>query len=138
MFITINTSSGLPIYRQITDQVRAAVASGELAPGDRLPSVRALSEQLVVNPTTVQRAYLDLERDSLIESRRGQGTFVRADAGRGEEFPEAERLARAAAELRRAVTEAKGLRVPEDEVRRLASREIDDVYGARRGAAKEA
>ena len=74
--IAINTGSATPIYKQITDQVRLAVATGKLAVGDQLPSVRALAEELVVNPNTVARAYTDLAREGLIESRAGRGVFV--------------------------------------------------------------
>ena len=61
--IAINTGSATPIYKQITDQVRLAVATGRLAVGDQLPSVRAMAEELVVNPNTVARAYTDLARE---------------------------------------------------------------------------
>ena len=74
--ITISTGSNTPIYKQITDQVRLAVVTGKLAVGDQLPSVRALAEDLVVNPNTVARAYADLTRDGLIESRAGRGVFI--------------------------------------------------------------
>jgi GntR family transcriptional regulator len=74
--IAINTGSAMPIYKQITDQVRLAVARGRLAVGDPLPSVRSLAEELVVNPNTVARAYTDLAREGLIESRAGRGVFV--------------------------------------------------------------
>ena len=72
----INTGSNTPIYQQITSQVRLAVAAGRLAVGDQLPSVRALAEDLVVNPNTVARAYADLTREGLIESRAGRGVFI--------------------------------------------------------------
>jgi GntR family transcriptional regulator len=72
----INTGSSVPIYKQITDQVRMAVALGRLVVGDPLPSVRALAEQLVVNPNTVARAYSDLTREGLLESRAGRGVFI--------------------------------------------------------------
>jgi GntR family transcriptional regulator len=72
----IQPGSDTPIYRQITDQARLGVASGKLAVGDQLPSVRALAEELVLNPNTVARAYADLARDGLIESRAGRGVFV--------------------------------------------------------------
>ena len=74
--IVISTGSDTPIYRQITDQVRLAVATGRLAIADQLPSVRSLAEELVVNPNTVARAYADLAREGLIESRAGRGVFV--------------------------------------------------------------
>ena len=74
--LAINTGSANPIYKQITDQVRLAVATGKLAVGDQLPSVRALAEELVINPNTVARAYTDLAREGLIESRAGRGVFL--------------------------------------------------------------
>src|SRR5208283_5614893 len=74
--LSINTGSNTPIYKQITDQVRLAVASGKLAVDDPLPSIRALAERLVINPNTVARAYADLAREGLIESRSGRGVFV--------------------------------------------------------------
>jgi len=79
MFLQIDPGSGVPIYRQIMDGVRYAVAGGSLAAGDRLPSVRELATTLGVNPTTIQKAYGELEHLAVIETRRGQGTFV-ADA----------------------------------------------------------
>ena len=72
----ISTGSTTPIYRQITEQVRLAVATGKLEVDDQLPSVRALAEELVVNPNTVARAYADLAREGVIESRAGRGVFV--------------------------------------------------------------
>ena len=74
--IAINTGSPTPIYKQITDQVRLAVATGKLAVADQLPSVRAMAEELVVNPNTVARAYTDLAREGMIESRPGRGVFI--------------------------------------------------------------
>jgi GntR family transcriptional regulator len=76
MNFVISTGSATPIYRQITDQVRLAVAQGKLQVEEQLPSVRALAEELVVNPNTVARAYSDLAREGIIESRAGRGVFV--------------------------------------------------------------
>jgi GntR family transcriptional regulator len=74
--IAISTGSNTPIYKQITDQVRLAVATGKLSVDDQLPSVRSLAEELVLNPNTVARAYVDLAREGLIESRAGRGVFI--------------------------------------------------------------
>ena len=74
----INTGSNTPIYQQITQQVRHAVTTGQVAVGEQLPSVRALAEELVVNPNTVSRAYGDLMREGLLESRAGRGVFLTA------------------------------------------------------------
>ncbi len=80
MFDTINPKSAGPIHRQIGDQIRRSVAAGLLVPGDKLPSVRELASRLLVNPNTVARVYRDLERDGLLETRRGQGTYISANA----------------------------------------------------------
>lgn len=69
-------TSRLPIYRQLMDQVRQAVARGRLKPGTRLPSVRQLSRELVVNPNTIARAYSELEREGVLNTRQGLGVFV--------------------------------------------------------------
>jgi GntR family transcriptional regulator len=74
--IAISTGSNTPIYKQIADQVRLAVAAGKVRVGDQLASVRSLAEELVLNPNTVARAYTDLARDGLIEARPGRGVFI--------------------------------------------------------------
>ncbi len=76
MFSQIDPRSPTPLYAQIADRIRIGVASGELAPGTPLPSVRALASQLRINPATIVQAYRDLERDRLIEMRQGSGTYV--------------------------------------------------------------
>src|SRR5260221_187857 len=76
MFIRIETSSGMPIARQIADQVRTHCASGTLRPGDRLPSVRQLAKELAVNQNTVLRVYERLTAEGLLDRRHGDGTFV--------------------------------------------------------------
>lgn len=67
---------GLPIYRQIVNQVKYLVASGRLISGEELPPIRVLAEQLVVNPNTVARAYLELEHAGIVTKRQGAGTYV--------------------------------------------------------------
>jgi len=74
--ITVDLKSGVPIYRQIIDQVKSAMAMGTLGPGDRLPTVRQLSVDLSVNPNTVSRAYNELELTGLVETHMGSGTFI--------------------------------------------------------------
>jgi GntR family transcriptional regulator len=76
MGLHVDTASRLPIYQQLAQQVRAAIARGELQPEAGLPSVRQLSRELVVNPNTVARAYTELEREGLLVSRPGRGIFV--------------------------------------------------------------
>ncbi|MBI3270155.1 MAG: GntR family transcriptional regulator [Planctomycetes bacterium] len=74
--LRIVTGSNVPLYQQIVDQVRWGVASGAHPVGTPLPSVRALAEQLVINPNTVARAYADLVREGVVETRAGKGCFV--------------------------------------------------------------
>ena len=76
MRFLINPSDGLPIYRQIVQQVVDAIAGGRAKAGDRLPSHRELAADLVIAPLTVKKAYDQLERDGYIKMLRGQGTFV--------------------------------------------------------------
>jgi GntR family transcriptional regulator len=76
MFDRIDARSPVPIYAQIAENVRVAVASGELEKGSGLPSVRALAAQLRVNPATVVQAYRELEEEGLVQMRQGSGTFV--------------------------------------------------------------
>lgn len=76
MQIQIDPASGAPIYLQIVNQVKYQVAAGRLVAGDEIPAIRALAEQLVVNPNTVARAYLELERAGVVVKRHGSGTYV--------------------------------------------------------------
>lgn len=74
----LNLESGVPVYRQIMDQVRAGMASGTLAAGDQLPTVRQLAVDLAINPNTVARAYRELELGGLLETHQGTGSFISA------------------------------------------------------------
>jgi GntR family transcriptional regulator len=76
MIFEIDPHSGKPIYHQITSQVRYALATGRLRTGDRLPSIRELAVQTRVNRNTIAKAYAEMEREGLIVSRTGQGSFV--------------------------------------------------------------
>ena len=72
----IDLHSGMPVYRQLIDQVRSRIASGSLTSGDQLPTVRQLAVDLTINPNTVMRAYRELELGGLIETHQGTGTFI--------------------------------------------------------------
>ena len=76
MQIHISPNDGVPIYVQIVNQVKYLVAAGRLAPGEEVPPIRVLAEQLVINPNTVARAYLELERAGIVIKRHGSGTYV--------------------------------------------------------------
>lgn len=102
MVVTLDPKDGRPLYLQIVDEVRRALVVGSLRPEDPLPSVRDLAAQLVVNPRTVSQAYGELERQGVVYVRRGQGTFVSADA----QPDRKERRALAREVARRALREA--------------------------------
>src|SRR5208337_3940394 len=72
----LDLHTGVPVYRQLIDQVRAGVASGTLTSGDQLPTVRQLAVDLAINPNTVMRAYRELELGGLLETHQGTGTFI--------------------------------------------------------------
>jgi GntR family transcriptional regulator len=72
----IDLRSGMPVYRQLIDQVRSGIASGSLTAGDQLPTVRQLAVDLAINPNTVMRAYRELELGGLLETHQGTGTFI--------------------------------------------------------------
>lgn len=76
MWLQVNPRSAVPLYQQVVDEVKAAVAKRLLEPGDKLPSVRELAVELVLNPNTVAKAYQELERERVIEVQRGRGTFI--------------------------------------------------------------
>lgn len=76
MWFRVEPGRGVPIYVQLMDQIRRAVASGILPPGEQLPSVRDLALQLSINPNTIARVYQELEREGVVKSLRGRGTFV--------------------------------------------------------------
>jgi GntR family transcriptional regulator len=101
--IAIATGSPVSIYRQIVDQVCAAVVAGRLEEDEPLPSVRSLADQLVVNPNTVARAYSELAREGIVESRAGKGMFV---APRRQMYSRPERLRRIEPSLHTFVSEA--------------------------------
>ncbi len=94
----LDLQSGVPVYRQIIDQVRGGVASGSLAVGDQLPTVRQLAVDLSINPNTVVRAYRELELGGLLETHQGTGTFISAQKFRNGEQERARQLNQIAAD----------------------------------------
>jgi GntR family transcriptional regulator len=115
---SIDPSSRLPICRQLSQQIREAVARGRLQPEERLPSVRELSRSLVVNPNTIARVYTDLEREGILNTRRGLGVFV---AQPGSELSRKVRQQRLQEALDQFLTEAVHLGFTSDEVTALVS-----------------
>ena len=78
MILRPNPASGVPIYLQLMEQVKHSIETGALRPGEQLPGIRPLAEQLVINPNTVAKAYRELEHEGVIELRHGAGAFVSA------------------------------------------------------------
>ena len=113
MDIIISNSSDKPIYEQITSQVKAHILSGTLAEGDKLPSIRALANNLRISVITTKRAYTDLEAQGFIETVPGKGSFV---AGGNVELIREERLRRIESLLAQAVGEARDAGVNADEL----------------------
>lgn len=116
--LTVDSRSGVPIYLQIIEQVKRSVALGVLAPGEQLPTVKQLALDLTVNPNTVARAYRELERDEVIETSPGRGSFVRTN-GVAQSSANAAANDVATRALTHAVREAKSVGLPPAEVRAL-------------------
>jgi GntR family transcriptional regulator len=122
--ITITTGSGTPIYRQIIDQVKLSVATGALAAGDALPSVRSLAEQHLVNANTVVKAYADLVRDGVLESHHGKGFFV---AEKRQVYSRDERLRRLRQAVEAFVHEAVFLDFTAEEIREAVHEKLTEL-----------
>ena len=127
----VDTASRLPIYQQLVQQIREAIARGDLQPEERLPSVRRLSSDLVVNPNTVARAYLELEREGTLVSRAGRGMYV---AQPGTDLTKSARNRRLAESLDRWLTEAVHLGFAAEEVVELVTRRVADFQWNADGA----
>jgi GntR family transcriptional regulator len=120
MTFRIRADSTTPIYEQIASQLTFAVAAGDLPPGELVPSVRDLAAELVVNPNTVQRAYTELERDGILESRRGLGMAVTTDAPK---LCRNQRRTRIVARIRETLREASAAGLTLDDVTKLVADE---------------
>jgi GntR family transcriptional regulator len=114
----LNYKSGKPVYLQLVDQVKSAAASGAVQPGEPLPSIRPLAEELRVNRNTVAKAYAELESQRVIETIAGKGCFVRANSS---PFRKEVRLKLVAEEMDEAVVQAHHLQISKSEFLRLAA-----------------
>lgn len=117
MIARIDFQSGVPVYLQIVQQVKAAAATGLIRPGDPLPSVRALAEDLRINRNTVARAYAELESESVIETRQGSGCFLK-DGG-ASPLRKSVRSGRLAEALDAVIVQAHHLQISDAELREL-------------------
>jgi GntR family transcriptional regulator len=116
-----NPSSGVPIYLQLMEQVKHAVETGALRPGEQLPGIRPLAEELVINPNTVAKAYRELEHEGVIELRHGAGAFI---AGGGRAPKDAERLRGAQAVVSAAIERLHARGITDEEIRRMFEAEL--------------
>ena len=124
--LQIDPHSGVPVYRQVMDQFRHYAASGVLKPGDQLPSIRALSKELAVNPTTVVKAYTELAHLGVVEMRQGKGAYLvekETEMSRAERQKNLRRLAR------QLVVEASQMGAGEAEILEALRRELKEVEG---------
>ena len=121
MLFRTNPSTGVPIYLQLMEQVRHAIETGALRPGEQLPGIRPLAEELVINPNTVAKAYRELEHDGVLELRHGAGAFVSESAGAKKVT---DKLRAGQAIVAAAVERLRARSVNEDEIRRLFEAEL--------------
>jgi GntR family transcriptional regulator len=129
----LNASSGVPLYLQLMEQVKHAIETGALRPGEQLPAIRKLAEDLVVNPNTVVRAYRELEHEGIVELRRGSGAFIAESVvGRSKLMRKAQAVVQSAVERLAAV----GLVA--EEIRRLFESELSAMEAEKTRGGRDA
>ena len=124
IYLKIDHNAGVPISAQMLDQIKYQAVSGTLAPGAKVPSVRALAAELKLNPTTVARVYQQLEAEGVFQTRRGSGTFI---APRRAAYTAAEQRRRLAPLIRNLVVEAGQLGLRYDELVAMLEEEIASI-----------
>jgi GntR family transcriptional regulator len=132
MRFQLNFKSGQPVYLQLVEQVKAAAASGAVQPGEPLPSIRPLAEELRVNRNTVAKAYGELESQRVIETITGKGCFIRANSS---PFKKEVRVKLLAEKIDDAVVQAHHLQIARTEFLRLAEDRFDAFQDKRTRAA---
>jgi GntR family transcriptional regulator len=126
MIARIDFQSGVPVYLQIVQQVKVAAATGLIRPGDPLPSVRALAEDLRINRNTVARAYAELESESVIETRQGSGCFLK-DGG-ASPLRKSVRSGRLAEALDAVIIQAHHLQISDTELQSLLIERLEAFH----------
>jgi len=130
MRFVLNPAAGQPLYLQLIQQIRHAIETGVLQPGDALPGLRALAQELVVSPNTIVKAYAELESGGLIEIRHGSGAYVAARRGLK---PRVDRLRLAQDRVRALVARLRADGLSDEELQRLFEAELRSTdSGARR------
>ena len=133
LFVRPNPSSGIPIYLQLMQQVKHAVETGALKPGDQLPGIRPLAEELVINSNTIAKVYRELEHEGVVELRQGSGAFVSQNA-RARRLAETFRAGRSL--MVSTVERLRERGVSQDEIRRLFEAAV--AGGRRRAGGRNA
>jgi GntR family transcriptional regulator len=129
----LNPSSGTPLYLQLVEHLKHAIATGAVRAGEQLPSVRRMAEDLMINPNTVVRAYRDLEHEGIVDLKHGSGVFVRDSVvARTRLMNKAEPI------IRSAIDRLESLDLSEEEIRRLVENELALRRGARQSRKKHA
>ena len=126
MLLRPNPSSGVPIYLQLMEQVKHSIETGALRPGEQLPGIRPLAEELVINPNTVAKAYRELEHEGIIELRHGAGAFVSAN-GRTRKVTDTMRAGQTL--VGGTVERLRARGVTDEEIRRLFEAALNDRGG---------
>ena len=124
MQLHLNPDDGVPIYRQIVNQVKYLLAAGRLAPGEELPPIRVLAGDLLINPNTVARAYLELEKAGVVVKRHGSGTYV---SDEGSPLARRERMKILAQRADSLLAEARHLGVAVDDVLKLLKQRHENL-----------
>ena len=121
MLFRPNPALGVPIYLQLMEQVKHAIETGALRPGEQLPGIRPLAEELVINPNTVAKAYRELEHEGVVELRQGAGAFVSSNA-RAKDLTD--RLRSGQSTVAAAVSRLRARGLSDEEIRRLFEAEL--------------
>jgi len=130
MLFRTTPSSGVPIYLQLMEQVKHAIETGALRPGEQLPGIRPLAEELVINPNTVAKVYRELEHEGVIELRHGAGAFVSGTA-RAKKVTDTLRAGQTVVSA--AIKRLRDSGVTDEEIRRLFEAELAGLAPARKG-----
>ena len=124
MYFTIDHNSGVPVTTQIIDQIKYMVVSSRIRGGEQIPSVRGLASELKLNPTTVARAYRQLEAEEIIFTQRGRGTFI---AHKRSALTKEEKRRKLRGAIRKLVVEAGRIDLAYDELVKMIEAEINDI-----------
>ena len=128
----LNVSSGVPLYVQLMEQIKHAVGTGALRPGDQLPTIRALAQELVMNSNTVVRANRELEHEGIVELRHGLGAFIGESVGE-----RAKLLRKARTVVQPAIERLQSSGATEEEIRRLFESELSAMQSERLPGGKQ-